>query len=293
MRTHLLLFLTILTLGSCRFSKSVQVNLISGLTTHGELISCNDVYLTVNDQKIDYNTFIYGEKFYLNFNNIEGFKKEDGKVYPGMSLLVTSKTGDTMLQSNDLYERYSNGISLSPLLLNANLTVATPIHSSDGYTLTVKLWDKKDKGTFTARLDFKVTPNSKLAVEPVNVKYKEIYIFSKEQNKVITDNRIRLNESIYLILEGLTGFIETEGKVYPGLSMQCTDNSGKSVLNEKDLFESYDKTGIGASDFTSQVLSNLVFSSPDVKSPVHCTVMIWDKKSDAKIKVTTDYILEQ
>jgi len=293
MKTKILILLLTLTLGACNFSKSVKVDLLTGLTTNGDLISCDDVYITVKGQKVNSNTFTYGEEFYLNFNNIEGFKKENDRVFPGMDLFVTGSAGDTLLISKDMYKNYPEGINLSPLLLQSNVTVADPIHSNGDYTLAVMMHDKKDKGTYTARLNFKVIPNEKIILTTSKVSYKEIYLFSADEKKVITDNKIKLNDQVYMLFEGLSGFKEEDGKVFPGLSIKASDDAGEQLVNYDDLFADYTESGIGVSDFASQVSSNLVFSSLEVKNPIHCTISIWDKKSDAKISAAFDLQLGQ
>jgi hypothetical protein len=293
MKTKIVILLLTLSLGACKFSKSVKVDLLTGLTTNGDLISCDDVYLTVNGQKVNSNTFTYGEQFFLNFNNIEGFKKENERVFPGMDLIVTGASGDTLLVSRDMYKNYPDGINLSPLLLQSNITVADPIHSNGDYTLTVKMTDKKDKGTYTARLDFKVIPNEKIVLTSSKVSYKEIYLFSADEKKVITDNKVKLNDKVYLLFEGLSGLKEESGKVFPGLSIKATDDAGEQLVNQEDLFTDYSEAGIDVSDFASQITSNLVFSSLEVKNPIHCTISVWDKKSDAKISAAFDLVLGQ
>jgi hypothetical protein len=293
MKTKIVILLLTITLGACNFSKSVKVDLLTGLTTKGDLISCDDVYLTVKGQKVNSNVFSYGEEFFLNFNNIEGFKRENERVFPGMDLFVTTAAGDTLLVSKDMYKNYPDGINLSPLLLQSNITVADPIHSNGDYTLAVKMHDKKDKGTYDARLNFKVIPNEKIVLSSANVSYKEIYLFSAGDKKVITDNKVKLNDKVYLLFEGLSGLKEVDGKVFPGLSIKATDDAGEQLVNYEDLFADYSVPGINVSDFASQVSSNLVFSSLEVKNPIHCTISIWDKKSDAKISAVFDLELAQ
>jgi len=292
MKTKISFVLLVLTLVSCRFNKSVKLDLISGLSTSGNLISCEDVYLTVDDQKISRNTFTYGEEFFLNFNNIEGFKKENDKVFPGMSIAVLNKTGDTLLQAKDVYNSYKDGISIFPLMLQAKITMASPIRSKGNYTLFVKIWDKKDIGTFSAVLGFNVTPSGKIKVETSNVSFDEIYLYSKDRNKVLTDNKIKVNETAFLLFEGLSGLKAENEKVYPGLSIKGTDDAGTEVLKYDDLFAEYSSSGISITDFATQVSSNFIFSTSDVKNPVHCVVSIWDKKSDAAIKTSFDLIVE-
>jgi hypothetical protein len=279
----------IISLSSCNFSKSFNKDLISGLLTKGDGLSCESVYLTINGEKVERNTFVYGEQFLVNFNNIEGFKKENENAFPGMKMVVLSKTGDTVLQSNDLYDKELN---FSPLLLTSDVTVAVPMKSKNDYTLHVYIWDKKGSGKFSAAFDFKIIPNGKIITESNKVSFNEIYLFSKERSKVLTDNKMRLNENTYIILEGLTGFKEENGMVFPGLGFKGTDSDGKTILDYEDLFADYSKNGLAVADFNAQVASHFILSTTEFKSPLHFELTIWDRKSDAKMTSKADLTVE-
>jgi len=276
----------------CQFSKSVKKDLVSGLLTTGSGLSCDNVYLSVNDEKTDRNTFIYGEEFHINFNNIEGFKKDNDYVFPGMALVVTGKAADTVFQTNDLYSEYTNGLKLSPLLLISDITVASPMKSGNEYTLHVSIWDKKGTGTFSAKLDFKIKSNEKVGIETGNVEYDEIYLYSKERDMVIPDDKIKFNENTYIIFEGLSGFKDENGAVFPGLSLKGTDNDGKVIIESSDLFSDYSESGLTVSDFNARVSAHFILSGSELKNPLHCELTIWDKKSDVRLKVTADLIVE-
>lgn len=292
MKTAITSILLLLALSGCQFSKSVKKDLVSGLFTTGDGLSCKDVFLTANGEKTESTTFIYGEQFLVNFNGIEGFKKDNDYVFPGMKLAVVSDAGDTVLQTGDLYSDYPNGLKLDPLLLTSDVTVASPIDSKGEYTLHVSIWDKKGNGSFSAKLDFKVIPNEKIVTEAVNVTCKEIYLYSKERSKVIPDNKIKFNENTYFIFEGLSGFKEENGMVFPGLSLKGTDKEGALILDFDDLFTDYSENGLSVSDFNMRVASNFVITGSEFKNPLHCELTIWDKKSDARIKIIADLVIE-
>jgi hypothetical protein len=285
-----LLFLVILP--GCQFSKSVKKDLVSGLLTVGNGLSCDNVYLSVNDEKTERNTFIYGEEFLVNFNNIGGFKKDNDYVFPGMKLFVVSRTGDTVLQSLDLYSDYKTGIKLDPLLLTADIIVASPMKSKDEYTLHINIWDKKGKGNFSAKLDFKVKSNEKIITEASNVSFNEIYLYSKERGKVIPDNKIKFNENTFIIFEGLSGFKVENGMVFPGLSFKAKDNEGNIIMDYNDLFAEYEKSGFAVSDFNKRVSSHFELTGSEFKNPLHCEMTIWDKKSDASVKAKAELVIE-
>lgn len=266
---------------SCEFSKSAGKDFITGLTTKGDGLSCQQVFLSDGDEKINRNTFTYGEKFFVHFDDITGFTEIEEFVFPGMQMIVTDAAGEIVMNREDLYASASSeGFSISPLMLQASLTVAAPIHSNQNYTLQLNIWDKKGKGTFTAKLDFSVAPNNKIAIESHGVSYDEIYLFSQNTNLTIIDNKASINETVYIIFEGLDGFVAEDGKVYAGLSIKATDAGGEILIDEADLLGD---SGMALADLKSQLAPNVVFSDPSIKTPVACEVQLWDKKSENRI----------
>ncbi len=285
----LLAFLAII---SCDSRQSVKKDLITGLNTRGDGLSCKKVYLSVDDEQISRNTFVYGEHLYLNFDNVEGFNKIDGNVFPGMQLWIINESGDTVMQTGDMYANYADGIDISPLLLKANLPVTRPVHSNKEYTLFIKIWDKEGDGTFTVELPFSVTENEKINIETNNATYDEIYLFSKENNEVIIDGEAGFDETVHIIFEGLSGFYEENGKVFAGLKLLATDSAQNVILSYDDLLESYEETGINTDDFNTRINASITFTEGEVTNPVLCEATIFDKKSDASIKATTELFLE-
>lgn len=292
MKTTFLTFIVLLILSGCNFSKSVKKDFISGVFTKGDGLSCEDVYLSVNEEKTQQSAFIYGQKFKMNFNDISGFKKENDNVFPGMEMIVTDNEGDTVLHSNDLYSGYTEGLNLSPLLLTATVTPASPINSGGKYTLYVNIWDKKDKGSFTGEFDFEVVSNEYLKIDANKITYDEIYLYSKEREGVIPDNRIKFNENIFVILEGISGLKEENGMVFPGLSLLARDDDNNVILNYSDMFSDYSEDGLSGTDVYSRISANFILSPGELKNPLHCELTVWDKKSDARITVKADLVTE-
>lgn len=284
-----LIALVILSLMSCDSSKSVSKDLVTGLTTRGDGLSCEDVYLSDGEQEINRNTFTYGEIVYVNFENIEGFKKKEENAFPGMQLYVLNQSGDTVMHYHDLYADYQEGINISPLLLQANLTVADPIHSGGEYTLYINIWDKNGEGTFDAILDFDVNPDEQISIENNKLSYNEAYLFSEEANNVIIGNEAKYNENIYLIFEGLEGFQEEEGEIFIGLSLKVMDSEGEVIIDEEDLIGD---TGLQPSQIKEQLAPNFIIRNTSISTPVSCEIFIWDKKGDSNIKATVNLELK-
>ena len=293
MRTTLISLLVLMLMSGCQFSKSVNKDLLSGLFTKGDGLSCDETFLTVDANKINRNNFVYGETFVINFNKIDGFNMVNEAVFPDMTLLVLDAGGDTMLYASDLYNNYPDGIKLDPLLLTSEVTVAAPMRSGKEYKLYVNIKDKKGDGVFNSEFEFKVISNDKIVSESNGVGYDEIYLYSDGREKVIVDNKIGKDETTYFVFEGLTGFKEDGGLVYPGLSIRGTDKAGKLILDFEDLFADYTESGLSVEDFNKRVLSNFTLSGIEIMNPMHCEILIWDKKSDAKIKSVTDLEVNQ
>jgi hypothetical protein len=284
MKTRLSVFILFLLFAmSCNFRKSANVDFLTGLSTMGDGLVCDEVYLSDGENKISGSSFTYGEKVYLNFDNITGFVQHEGSAFPGMLLSVVSQKGDTVLKIDDLYADYTEGINGSPLLLRANLTIADPMHSNSEYTLHVIIWDKQGKGTFKANLGFNVIPNERIVIESKGVSYDEIYLYSPENSATITGDNAGLNENIYMLFEGLRGFKQEAGLVNFGLSLKITDDAGAVVLNEEDLVGD---EGMEISKFNSQVAPNFNINDPGIRNPVTCEIVIWDKKSESSIKAS-------
>jgi hypothetical protein len=284
-----LVILLLLPMVSCNFSKSVNLDLITGLSTRGDGLSCDDVYISDGEDKLSRNSFTYGETFYLNFENIQGFSKTENSAFPGMSLLVTGPKGNTIFQMDDMYAGDTDGTDLSPLLLQAHLTVADPIHSDTEYTLQVDIWDKKGEGMFKAMLDFTVIPNEQIEIESKGVSYDEIYLFSGHRKTTITDNRVKLNETVYMMFEGLGGFAPVDGMVYAGLSIRASDAGGELLVDEEDLLGDQ---SLQLQQFSAQLAPNIVFNDSEIENPVLCEIVIWDKNSENRIKALTNLNLE-
>ena len=272
---------------SCDFRKSVQADLKTGIITKGDGLSCEEVWLSVDVQEIERTTFVYGEMFLIHFTNMEGFKKEGENAFPGMLMWVTGESGDTIFQTEDLYSDYLNGINLDTLSLKANLTIGNPMHSNNQYTVYIKIWDKKDKGTFTAEMPFNIIENEKIKIEKNKLSYNEIYLYSVDRDKVIIDGEVAANEVIYLLFEGLSGFTESNSNVFPGMKFQALDNEKNILMEYDDLFSSYTETGLNSVDFRTQIYISLKFPGQAV-NPINCEAILFDKKSNSNIKVTTE-----
>lgn len=262
---------------------------IPGLATKEGGLICKDIYLSNDDGKINTNSFIYGDQIAINFNNIKGFKKENGNTFPGLRLLILDKKKDTIMFNPDLYSDNTNGFDLSPLLLFSKVMVANPIHSDNSYKAYVHVWDKKGKGTLDTSLEFKVIPDPKIATQTNGVSFDEIYLYSQKKGSSIINNLVPTNEDIYLVIQGLQGFVKENGKSSVGVRIEVTDADGNIILKEEDLTKD---APLDASELEEVIAPSFIITKGKVQNPIVFSVRIWDKKSDHEIKANVKLNVE-
>jgi len=277
--------LVLIAFDSCQFAQSVEKDLATGMSTRGEGLSCEKVYLSDGENVIKRNTFVYGEVFYVNFDGLEGFVRDGQGAFPSMQLIIVSSQGDTVLFVNDMYNEFLQGIQNDPLDLYGEVTVADPIHSGGEYALYVNIRDKMGKGTFRATLKFDVVSDERISINSNQVSVDEIYLFSQQRGRTITDGQAEFKENIYMLFEGLEGFSMQDGKVYLGLSLEITDATGNLILDEADLLGD---EGMSQELVEEQLAPNFILTGSQIASPVTCKVRIWDKKGTAWLNASTE-----
>ena len=284
--TYCFLLLSVIGFSSCEFNKSVKVDLTTGLTSKGSGLSCDDVFLTVHDERVNRNEFVFGEVFNINFNRIEGFKRIGNELFPGMELLILDKKGDTILYNPDLYSDHTDPISKTPLLLSTTITIGAPFRSNRSYTATVHIWDKKGKGTFDTKFEFTTVPNKFIEIRNTGITADEVYLYDKEIDTAIASENIPFDNEIMLVFDNLKGFKSENNLCELGMRMVIEDKNGELILSEDDLLQGQT---MDAAETNKQVFGS--FKLPQsVKGPVTLEVIIWDKIGTGKI--TTKAILE-
>jgi len=272
---------------SCNFRKSINKDLTTGMTSRGDGLSCDDIFLTIDDEKVNRNEFIFGERIVVNFNNIEGFEKNGNKAFPGMEMLLLNSKGDTVFYNQDLMEQIK-GVTKDPLLLEGSFLIGNPIFSkaNEIYELKVHIWDKKGKGTFDSELKFTVKPNPAITATKTGLEYNEIYLYDPEAGTPITSGIIPQSKDIYILYDGLKGFkTNADGLCSMGLSMEAKDRTGRLILLEEDLLK--DNPERDPASLTEPFISTVAFTEgKKLQSPIHLKTVIWDKSGNGRIITT-------
>jgi len=277
---------------ACNFSQSINKDLITGATSRGDGLSCDDISIQINGEKEKRNTFTYGENVVFAFDGISGFKEENGKVYPEMSMVVLKKENQMVLSELSLLN-LTEGTDLSPLQLQANLIANFPHKNNEEYEVQLTIWDTKGEGKFTYNMPFTIIENELLHVKSTTIDYTSIYLWNESDNKVVADNKMTSKNKYLLILEGLDGLKAENGKVFPALSILLTDNKGNAVLSNPNLLQSSTTDGVDAAAFTkNQTFVSLKFNEGEFFNPYKLTVELKDAKSESKLNITTELVID-
>ena len=282
-------------LNACQFNQSFNKDLTTGAYSRGDGIGCSDVTIEINGKAESRNNFIYGEKVKFVFSQVSGLKSEEGKVYPGLSLHILENEKDTAVSYSDLLDYLKDGIdvSASPLQLSASFVSVLPFENNQKYKAFVKIWDKKGDGAFTYELPFIIEENKVLKINSGDLNYSSIYLWDDTKKHVLADNNVPGEDTLLLIMKGLDGMKITDGKVYPGFSIEITNGKGNKVLSNPNIFMEYEKIGVDTNVFRSEPLViTITFPPGKITNPYKVEASLIDLSSDKKIDVTADLILE-
>lgn len=281
-----------MTLYSCQFNKSVEKDLSTGAFSSGDGISSDKVLIEVNGKNDNRNDFTFGEKVNLIFENVEGFNKTDGKVFPGISIAIVKNEKDTLLGSADLLKDFGDGTELSQLKLNANFTATFPSKSGDTFKAYVKVYDKKGKGTFSYELPFTVKANDLLQIKNNGLAYSNIYLWNETLKQPVSDKNINANHLFILILDGVEGLEKTNDKVYPIFSIDLTGSKGDKIISSENILSNFEKEGIEAEKLKEQVTAKISFTEGMFNNPCKLIAKLKDKNSTKEILIETELIIK-
>ena len=273
---------------ACNFNASYNKDFATGITTSGNGISAERVYLTDGENGLKTRNFRYGQKIYTNFENLEGFEIENGQYYPDMNVYVMSKKGDTILNFPDLYE--GSPIDASINTLNGQVILADPIRSGEEYTINYQILDSKGSGSFSSKMDFKVKADESIKVTKSGLDFNEVYIINGETLEVITNNTMGPNKNVYFNFQGLSGYEVIGDEADLGLKVKVTDANGNIIVNEADVF---DGQRVRVTDLKNGFASTLVMSTGRINNPLKWQVEVWDKNSDAKLNAVTEISVKE
>ncbi len=107
-------------------------------------------------------------------------------------------------------------------------------------------------------------------------------VFLVMNNEVLNHTDIPLGESFLLVNDNIKGLQAKNGKINVGCSLKINDQSGKVVLDEKDLFAGHDEF----TEKDAQLLKCTVSTGKPMQwdEKYDVSVVFWDKNAKGKIE---------
>jgi hypothetical protein len=147
-KNQFLIAILAIVLYSCSggFSKGVKKDLSTGLSTSYNGFAVDDVYLTVDGNKLSNNKVSLGKEILVVANGVENYEEKSGKVFPGCSIILTDKAGKEILNLADAFADMKDGFeSNKASMLNATINTGNPMVVGETYHLKTRFYDKLKK----------------------------------------------------------------------------------------------------------------------------------------------------
>lgn len=140
---------------SVGFAKGVKVS-SSGLSTVNNGLKLTDSYMTSDGIRMENNEVQYGKKTAVVFEGVEGFKEKNGKVFPGLSIVVMDEANKVMLRYDDILKSDIGYDAKDASVLSGALTVGDPLKQGHTYKLAISIADKEGDGAIAGSATLKV-----------------------------------------------------------------------------------------------------------------------------------------
>lgn len=154
----IVLILSCIILAECNYSKGVKKDLLTGLSCSYNGFVVRNVLLTdpfdkpKTDNKVQLNTQIA-----IVANGVTNYGLKDGKVFPGMMIVVTDKRGNIVVQNDDLFVGDQGHPPADATELRGTIAIARPMNAGEVYHVKMRIWDKiKPNNELNAETDLVV-----------------------------------------------------------------------------------------------------------------------------------------
>ncbi|WP_350287125.1 hypothetical protein [uncultured Croceitalea sp.] len=280
---HILFVVAALGVLSCNLNDSSKIDYENAIETKSNGLSIDEVFISLEDQQPGENTFIYGQTFYTNFKGLNGFVFENGDFFPELDVYVVSKAGDTVMQSDRLFGGYGQPKDVPAL--NGSLILANPILSGEKYTAHYRLSDVKGGGEFFSKMEFELIKDPNISVVENGLTAKEVYLFDRMANRVISDGMVIAGRSLSLDFQFLADYQMPNGTIDLGMETSVVDSDGNIIVRNPDALKntSYKKLEPGQA-----VQSTLTLSEGRFNNPLKWIVRIWDKNGSGEIEAAAE-----
>jgi len=255
-------------------------------------LTYENLYLSVDGVGYVGKELPIGSDVELTFDQVEGYRLFRWRAFPQISMRVVEKKrgGNVVLQYDNLLERYEDEglLERTAAVLTASLTIGKPLELGEKYVWEVEVTEGIGKGRITLKYDFEVVESVDLEddyVEDIDTDFlydsnglEASSITLEIRGQTYSSYELPETEQVDMVFSDVEGFKIVNEKIYPGLSILVTDQRGKVILENPDLFAKYSLIGISPRR-ADRLISSLRIGKPmRIGENYNWQVRIWDKK---------------
>lgn len=280
-----LFFSLVLTQVSCGlFDKKEVVEPLAEVVSNG--LEIEGYQILLGDDQVLNHTLIYRENLTVSLSNVTGFTpvesdlSQDWKRYEERYYVVKSG-GDTISSGY-------TGANLPKSDFNFSLSLDHPFKKNSDYVLYYRLRDVSSDKWVSLTYHFSVEPNLQIVTAPQGLSYMRVRVVDTADNR-IKAQEIPAESAIFLLVEGVRGFEEKDGKVFPLVTYEVVDAYDNQVLYERNILEEFEETGIDPEKLAAHAIPIGIFLNTNdmtVKNPWQVNVIISDLNSTHRLDVS-------
>lgn len=244
------------------------------------------VFFIVQDEYVTTNEFSTGTRVTCVLSGLKGLSIKDGMSFPGLNMKVVNTKGEAVLQFDDLFEEYKDGVdSEDARTLSMMLMVGSPMIEGEQYTWQGRVWDKNGKSELTVSYPVKViAAKDMIGIKSVSkgLTFKNIYIVD---DAPLRTNVVAVGTKITFVLMGIAGYTpDAANLVNIGMQVLVRDAEGVNLMEYSDLFKNY---GAVDADKANTLTSYLTIGDPLLPGKTYTWyIKVWDKGTNKYLETT-------
>jgi hypothetical protein len=144
--------------GGCLSGCGTKTDTSTGMRTTSSGLACDDATASIDGIRLTSNEIPMGKKIVLRLTGVRGFKKLNGKVFPGATMSMADPDGTPVGKFGDLFSRYS-ATGMDPQTagrISLTLTTGKPMKTRAEYIWKARVWDRKGKGEIVTEMKIKM-----------------------------------------------------------------------------------------------------------------------------------------
>lgn len=186
-----------------------------------------------------------GSDLFFEFSGVQGATEKDGFKHVGMAILITDEQGEVLAESEDLL----SNIEQQDLDLDyyyAHYDLPSSMKDGDEFTVKLNLFDKYGDVSYEVEETFYCSNARVPGTEGVKIKAVQATSENEVSVKILKDDfqeetapvDVYQEETLYMYLDGLSGFVASEGMINIHYLIELFDEKGDRIFDlEEDLIE--------------------------------------------------------